>query len=120
MKFAKLAVFVAASALSLSACHKKQPTAATVTNNNPGVMVSGGRLVLPAVKGNPGAAYFTLANENVLSTTLVSVHVMGAQKAEMHDNMGMSMTPIASLKLDQGKRMLFAPGSKHVMLFGLA
>ncbi len=120
MNFPKSALILATILLNLSACHKKIPEENMQTNSNPGVMISGGRLVLPAVQGNPAAAYFTVSNDNAFPTTLISVKVVGVEKAEMHDNIGNSMTPITSLKLDQGKRVLFAPGSKHVMLFGLS
>ena len=51
----------------LAACQQqpaKQDAAVTVPDAKPGMAVVGGTLVLPAVKGNPGAAYFSVFNGN--------------------------------------------------------
>ena len=119
MKPARLIAFaVLAAALPLAACQQtKDPAAQTGTEANPdakpGLSVSDGVLVLPAVKGNPGAAYFTLA-------TLAAVHIDGAGKAEMHETKGGEMQPLAPVPLDPGASVKFAPGGKHVMAFELA
>ncbi len=88
-----------------------------------GVKVDGAWIRLPAVAGQPGAAYFTLHGGRE-AETLVSVSTRAADKAEIHestkDGAGMAkMTQLASLDLPVGSEVKFAPGGKHVMLFGL-
>jgi periplasmic copper chaperone A len=78
---------------------------------------------LPAVAGNPGAAYFTLTGGKT-ADTLVSVAVAGAARAELHESMGgggkmASMAPIRDVPLPAGGELAFAPGGRHVMLFEL-
>ena len=78
---------------------------------------------LPAVAGNPGAAYFTLSG-GPADATLTEVASPQAIRAEMHDNVSeggmMKMTPItAGLAVPKGSEVKFAPGGKHVMLFDI-
>ena len=77
---------------------------------------------LPAVKGNPGAAYFTL-HGGAAGRTLVSVASPDAGRAEMHEMTMkggmMSMVPISSVVIPKDAKVPFAPGGKHVMLFDL-
>ena len=77
---------------------------------------------LPAVKGNPGAAYFTLHGGKA-GRTLVSVASPDAGRAEMHDmtmkDGMMMMTPITSVAIPKDAEVQFAPGGKHVMLYDL-
>lgn len=116
MKFASLVLMFA---LALAGCQEK--TAAPAEPNpdaKPGLTLSMGQLSLPAVKGNPGAAYFTLTNSGE-AATLAAVSVAGAEKSEMHEMTGGSMAPIAPLTLKAGETAEFAHGGKHVMVFGL-
>lgn len=88
-----------------------------------GVKVDGAWIRLPAVAGQPGAAYFTLHGGRE-AETLVSVSTRAADRAEMHESTqgadGVAkMTQIASLDLPVGSQVKFAPGGKHVMLFGM-
>jgi hypothetical protein len=88
-----------------------------------GVKVDGAWIRLPAVAGQPGAAYFTLHGGRE-AETLVGVSTRAADRAELHestkDAAGMAkMTTIASVDLPVGSQVKFAPGGKHVMLFGL-
>ncbi|MDE2411565.1 MAG: copper chaperone PCu(A)C [Sphingomonadales bacterium] len=82
--------------------------------------VSGGRLILPAVKGNPGAAYFTVRNETTGTMAITAIAVDGAGKAEMHQTMGGEMTPVDRIDIAPGTAVTFEPGKLHVMLFDLA
>ena len=107
-------------ALGLAACSKSE---APVQQDAPGhakLTVSGGELVLPAVSGNPGAAYFTLSNGTKEAAALAAVTVSGATKAEMHETSGGSMTPLTVVTLDPGSTVAFERGGKHVMLFGVS
>lgn len=76
---------------------------------------------LPAVPGRPGVAYFVLQHEDGRGA-LVGVSSPQAARAEMHETMGgrdmSTMRPIARVPFENG-RIAFAPGGRHVMLFGL-
>jgi copper(I)-binding protein len=103
--------------LALAACQKApEPN----PDAKPGLSVSDGVLVLPAVKGNPGAAYFTLANGSDKAASLAAVSIDGATKAEMHETMGGSMAPLAALEVKADESVKFERGGKHVMVFELA
>lgn len=109
--------------LALSACQKQASAPAAAASNGPeakpGVAVSGGTLVLPAVKGNPGVAYFDVANSDAKAVALAAVAVDGAAKAEMHQTTGGSMGPVDRVEIDPNTSVKFAPGALHVMLFDL-
>jgi copper(I)-binding protein len=115
-----LAPAILAAMLALSGCHHHRAAPAGSTANSPGMVVSQARLVLPAVKGNPGGAYFTLGNENSVPTALVSVDIVGVQKTEMHQTSGGTMGVLAQVGIDPGQRVIFTPGGKHVMAFNVA
>jgi periplasmic copper chaperone A len=115
--------------LALSACQQnKAPEAPATTaaatdaapDAKPGITVSGGVLVLPAVKGNPGAAYFDLGNGGPAVSTLAAVSIDGTGKAEMHETSGGSMAPLKDLTVKPGETVKFARGGKHVMVFDIA
>ncbi len=103
--------------LALAACHKA-PEASP--DAKPGLSVSAGTLVLPAVSGNPGAAYFALNNGSGKVVTLAAVSVDEAGKAEMHETSGVAMTPLVALEVKAGETVSFDHGGKHVMLFDLS
>lgn len=86
----------------------------------PGLSATGGVLVLPAVKGNPGVAYFALSNGSDKVAQLAAVFVDGAGKAEMHETMGGSMAPMKWAEIKPGETVKFERGGKHVMLFDVA
>ena len=92
-------------------------------NETPQSTVTDATVRLPAVKGNPGAAYFTLhGGEKDRTLVKITSPVVGA--AEMHDmkseNGMMMMVPIeGGLKLPQGSTVSFQSGGKHVMLFDM-
>ena len=101
-------------ALALVAC-QQAPKAAHV---------DGAWVRLPAVAGNPGAAYFILHGGPV-ADRLMTVTSPLAIRAEMHDmamkGKMMSMAPIeAGLDVSAGGAVKFAPGGKHVMLFDIS
>ena len=60
--FASIALALASA--GLAACGEKPATPPTETDGKPGVDVTNGRLVLPAVKGNPAALYFDIVNNS--------------------------------------------------------
>jgi len=118
----KLASLLAALAIvALPGC--KQEAAQVPTKSveaKAGVALSDGSLRLPAVKGNPGAAYFTIANTATSGTvSITGVAIAGAVKAEMHTTKDGAMTPVDRLDVEAGSTVKFETGGLHVMAFEL-
>lgn len=84
--------------------------------------VDKGYVRLPAVKGQPAAAYFTLHGSGK-DMTLISINTEYAIRSEMHESMKMggmsSMKPINHLALPAGGTLQFKPGGKHLMLYDM-
>jgi copper(I)-binding protein len=85
-----------------------------------GVLITEGRLVLPAVKGHPAAAYFTVSNQSGAIATLTGVAVTGAGKAEMHVTQDGIMEAVPRLDIGAGQSASFGPGGKHAMVFDVS
>jgi len=113
--------------LALAACHQAEAprgeetlAASTAPETKPGISANSGRLVLPAVKGNPGAAYFTLVNGSDKPVEIAAVDVAGAGMAMLHETKQMdghsSMMDMSSPELKPGEKLVLAPGGKHVMV----
>ena len=109
-------------ALSLAACQQQQAEqpAAAAPEAKPGLSAADGVLMLPAVKGNPGAAYFTLANGSDKAASLVAVAIDGAGRTEMHETVDGKMSAVPSVAVEPGKPVEFKPGGLHVMAFDMA
>lgn len=77
---------------------------------------------LAAVPTNPSAAYFTLKG-GPKDETLTGVSAPAAVRTEIHESMGkggmMTMAPLTLVAVRSNGSVTFAPGGKHVMLFGL-
>jgi copper(I)-binding protein len=81
---------------------------------------------LPAVKGNPAVAYFSL-HGGPADNVLVSVTSPVVIRSELHESMSgnmaghamASMTPVQSVPLPADGTVEFKPGGKHVMLYGV-
>lgn len=119
-------VVLGLSAMALGGCKQEKanesaPKAAP--DAKPGLSVTNARLVLPAVKGNPGAIYFDVTNNGDGEAVLAGVALTGAQETMMHDVVdkgGVSeMVMLESLKLAKGETANFSPGGKHVMAMKL-
>jgi len=86
------------------------------------LFVDGGWVNLPAVKGNPGAAYFTV-HGGEKDDQLLRVSSEITLKTEIHESMAhdgaMTMAPLSSVAIPAGGTVSFAPGGKHVMLFDM-
>jgi len=86
------------------------------------VTVDHGWVRLPVVAGRPAAAYFTL-HGGKQGAILIAVSSPDAKSAQMHESMEMngvsSMAPLTQVAAPAGGKITFAPGGKHVMLFGL-
>ena len=95
----------------LAACQQRQE-----------IMVDKAWVRLAAVPANPSAAYFTMTG-GTKDETLTGVSSPAAIRAEMHESMNaggmMSMAPVKLVAVRAGSNVAFAPGGKHVMLFGL-
>jgi len=107
----KSALLLVPAIVALSAC--QQPKAASVGK---------AWIRLAAVPSNPSAAYFTLKG-GPKDATLTGVSTTAAMRSEMHESMNaggvMSMAPLKLVALRAGGEVTFAPGGKHVMLYGL-
>ncbi len=92
--------------------------------NSPAVLkVEDATVTLPAVPGNPGAAYFTIKG-GTRAESLISVTSPQVIRAEMHENMMengmMAMKPLAAVDVQPAATVAFAPKGKHVMLYDIA
>lgn len=118
---AKLLAIALAATLPLAACQQAaKDGAAADPDAKPGLSISDAKLVLPVVKGNPGAAYFTLKNAGAGATSLAAVHIDGVGKTEMHETKGGTMSQINWVEIKPGESVQFARGGKHVMAFNIA
>jgi len=88
-----------------------------------GVMVHDARVQLSPIEGRPAAAYFMLMNHGKQADKLLSVDVDGADRAELHESGAkdgvMKMQKMESVAIGVDEGVSFAPGGKHVMIFGL-
>lgn len=120
MKLIHLIAVLAAA--SLCACKQQEtpppPTKASLAAIS-GIAADGGRLVLPAVNGNPGAAYVLLANRSKATIVVTSVTIDRAAKAEIHRTTGGTMAPVERVEVAPGTSAEFKPGGLHIMAFSL-
>jgi copper(I)-binding protein len=110
MTFARFAL----PALLLLAACKGHDAAPTVTQ---------AWVKLPAVPGQPAAAYFTVTGGNG-DEKLVRIETAMAKRTDMHSSMMdlrnmATMAPIAELDVPRGATVRFAPGGYHAMIYGL-
>ena len=107
----KSALLLVPAIVAVSACQQPQ-----------GVTAGKAWIRLAAVSSNPSAAYFTLKG-GPKDMTLIGVSTTAAVRSEMHESMNtggmMSMAPLKLVALRAGGEVAFAPGGKHVMLYGL-
>lgn len=89
------------------------PTAAPA-----GYALTGSRIILPAVKGSPGVAYFQVSVPE--ATTITEVKVSGVGHAELMDTTHAgdmnSMKPVEKVEVTPGAPNFFTTGGRHVML----
>ena len=114
-----LPLLVAVAAMSLGACKgadKPESAASSAPEGKPGVTVKDARLVLPAVAGNPGAAYFSLDNQSKDVIGIAAVAVQGAGKTELHTA---DMKLFDHATADPRTTLTFEPGQAHVMVFDI-
>ena len=103
--------------ITLGACKAAdQPAAAasSAPEGKPDVTVAGARLVLPAVPGNPGAAYFALNNESKDTVAIASVAIAGTGKTEIHTA---DMNMVDRAEAEPRTTLTFEPGKLHIMVY---
>lgn len=110
------------AALSLSACgqfakEEEKAAASAAPEAKPGISVADGVFMLPAVSGNPGAAYFALDNESNNTVSIASIAIAGAGKTEIHQTMGGQMKPVDRVDVEAKTVVKFERGGLHVMAF---
>jgi len=116
-KSIRAALALAAAAALPVACSEAPEQAETAPEGPEGIAVENARLMLPAVKGNPGALYFEVRNDSERNMVIRAVSVSGAGKAEMHTG---DMQMITQLTVPPKSTTAFEPGGEHVMLMDLA
>lgn len=118
-----LPLFAFVSVLGVAACKeapdKPEAAASGSIEAKPGVKVTEARLVLPAVSGNPAAAYLVIDNQSKETVSVAAVAVKGAGKTEMHSMEGNAMKAVDRVDVDSGTQIKFEPGKLHVMVFEL-
>lgn len=128
MKFpaSKLAATALLAVIAVAGCKQESPVPApessastAMPDAKPGLAVNNGVLVLPAVKGRPGAVYFDLVNSGGGATSLAAASVDGAGKAEFHETMDGKMEALGNVEVPPGATVSFARGGKHLMVFDL-
>jgi copper(I)-binding protein len=118
----------------LSACSAEDPSSApiapeTVEKNaeshqkDVGIVVSKGWARPTLTPTQPGGAYFSVTNHTKTDDRLFEVSSSQATRTEMHDNVHegdvVRMVHLPELSIPAGATVQFAPGGKHVMMFGL-
>jgi copper(I)-binding protein len=112
------------AAMGPVACSEAAPPAPNGPEAPAGISVANGRLMLPAVKGNPGAVYFDVTNAGKETMVIRAVSVAGSDTATLHqmnmDGGQASMGEIGQQLVKAGETVKFAPGGLHVMTGKLA
>ena len=122
---ALFALPVALAMLALGGCKQdagKTDTKASAATSEPAsdLSISDARLVLPAVKGNPGAAYFSVQNASTGTKAIAGIAIDGVGKTETHQTIANEMTSVDRVEIAPGTHITFEPGKLHVMAFDLA
>jgi copper(I)-binding protein len=110
--------------LALAACESRQaPVAGEQAEAPEGISVTDARLVLPAVRGNPGAVYFTVHNDSASDETIAAAEVKGAGEAMIHQSTNVAgmaeMHEMPGALVPAKGTLAFAPGGLHVMAVNL-
>ena len=98
-------IALSCAALALAACSKPKE-----------LYVDHAWVRLPAVRGQPGAAYFTVHGGKA-DETLIAVNTDVAIRSELHEGASGGMRPVGSVAIPAGASVPFAPGGRHVMLW---
>jgi copper(I)-binding protein len=105
------ALVLLACALALQGCG---------ADDSPALVASHARVFAPLPGRTATVAYLDLENRSSKSITLYGASSPAFGRAELHETTisdGVaSMRPVASIVVDPGSRLQFAPGGKHIML----
>ncbi len=110
----------------LSACQQTPAEAPmaepseTASEATSGMALENARLVLPAVRGNPGAAYFAIANQSSGTRVISGIEIDGTGKTEVHQTTGSAMNAVDRVEIAPATTMTFSPGDLHVMVFDVS
>lgn len=111
------------SVLALSGCgqarDEAKPAPTEAPDAKPGLSVADGKFLLPAVAGNPGAAYFAVDNESTSTVSIAAIAIDGVGKTEIHQTVGGQMKPIDRIDVEPKTVVRFERGGLHVMAFDL-
>ena len=113
------ALALAAAAIVPIACSEAPEQAEANPDAPEGIAVENGRLMLPAVAGNPGAAYFDVVNSGDRDRMIRAASVAGAGSSMMHVTEPTGMQEILQVMVKAGETVKFEPGETHVMAMGL-
>ncbi|MFP5395980.1 MAG: copper chaperone PCu(A)C [Alphaproteobacteria bacterium] len=114
---ASLAVLGLAACSGAKDAEKAEATAAPEAK--PGIVISEGRMILPAVSGNPAGAYFTVQNGGPANVSIAAIAIDGVGKTEVHQTTGGQMKPVERVDVNAGTTTKFERGGLHVMAFEL-
>jgi periplasmic copper chaperone A len=118
-----LPLAAALSLAALGACDSGKEAAkqeaTQAPEGKPGISVADGKLILPAVSGNPGAAYFALDNEGTGTVSIAAIAIDGVGKTEVHQTIGGQMKPVDRIDVEAKTVIKFERGGLHVMAFEL-
>lgn len=119
-KHIRAALALAVATIGPVACSEAPEQADANPDAPEGIAVSNGRLMLPAVAGNPGAAYFDMANSGDRDRMIRAASVAGAGSAMMHTTNEAGMAETLQVMVKAGETVKFEPGGMHVMAMDLA
>lgn len=114
------AVALAVIALGPAGCGEAPEAASAEPAAPEGITVTNARLMLPAVKGNPGAVYVDIANSGTTNRVVRAASVAGAGTTMMHTMVGDAMQEATQLVVPAGGSAKFEPGGTHIMANNLA
>lgn len=119
-----IAVALGLASVGLASCGEKPKQAETAPEAPAGLSVTNARLMLPAVKGNPGAVYFDIKNDSDKSVMIRAAAVAGAGSAVLHQmgtwNNQPNMDEIFQIAVPAKGELKFEPAGLHVMANDLA
>jgi copper(I)-binding protein len=106
--------------VGLQGCGEEAAAVDTGPQAPAGIAVTGAKLMLPAVKGNPAAVYFDVVNSGTDNRVIRAASVEGAASTMLHTSDAGSMQEATQVMVEPGKTVKFEPGGLHVMAMKLA
>src|SRR5690606_30214267 len=116
-KSIQAALALAATAMFASACSEAPEQAEIAPDAPSGIALANGRLMLPAVAGNPGAVYFDVSNSSDRNMVIRAVAVEGAGSAM---NQPAAMEELCQVRSRPDEAVRFAPGEQDGRAMDLA